>query len=939
LVCGFTQAACDGLRGAEPRVEKTSNEAAVEGAARQSATNGEEPPRYQPSREALATLLRAGFDDWYGVFNEQADFHGSTRKVGWYRERLRSTKLDGRDVYEYSETYHFQGTYYEAPRTIVTEITQIFAGKAPYELLSVEETYADRTFRTGGSLRRTEKDFAGTVREGNETRTIRLALTDYNLLDPVATLLRAREKSPQPPTVRCLVRPQEGETETSYLMIARPDAAGGRQLEIRSATRGTLANYEFAADGTCRMCEIIGDYTYRRTTEADAKAEVGNYRFPETGSLSRTGPPEPKGMLAHYQVEIPGDWRTLIKPSDLQAVSFDAERKVTVVDVRSLGRRDFPVTPEDRETYLTKAGGIPNSVRMKSEELSHGCKTDLEKVVRFVAYLHRTLHYRTNYDPPTSVDVLQTKLGDCSEYSVLLEQLCRAAGMPARYVGGLVPDGDTEFGLHAWNEVGIDGQWHSIDATWGRITADAGRVRIRTFPDQVDPGVYAAFHALEKPIHVTKCEVDVEGWSKHYVDWIRRFPNEPLMEYAYATNLRETDAKKAIERLTRVIEADPAYAAAWDERGYCHAQLKDHEAALADMRKAVEISGDDPDRLQNVVDMLILLDRYGDAVVTGTKVIELAPHSAAAWGRRGLAYLYFEQYEKCLTDFRKAAELEPKSATYRGYVGQALYRLRRFGEAARQLTEAIELDQNADGAWYFRGMCHSNLDNSEAALSDVRKAAELDPDDAVYAFQLGTMLMGLQKYREAAEALNKGTKLYEEYDAGHFYLGLCYGYLDQHEESRKSFARAAELDPKDALYRMSLGGALVSLGRYEEAIQSLTRAIELNPESADALRDRAGAYRRSGKLSEALADCEKALMLAPNDELAGLEHVQVLIAMGRHADAIAAATRVIKTTGGSSALAFGARADAREAAGDAKGAKQDRAERDKLLRALDGTKK
>ncbi len=66
----------------------------------------------------------------------------------------------------------------------------------------------------------------------------------------------------------------------------------------------------------------------------------------------------------------------------------------------------------------------------------------------------------------TALEVCRNKKGDCSEHSVLLWALCRAAGIPSRsamgleYIAGI-------WGGHAWTEVWIDGDWYALDATLG----------------------------------------------------------------------------------------------------------------------------------------------------------------------------------------------------------------------------------------------------------------------------------------------------------------------------------------------------------------------------------------------------------------------------------------------------------------------------------------
>ena len=62
---------------------------------------------------------------------------------------------------------------------------------------------------------------------------------------------------------------------------------------------------------------------------------------------------------------------------------------------------------------------------------------------------------------------------------MLLAALCRARGIPARFVAGLVHlPGRQAFGMHAWTEVWIDDRWLALDATMARGGVGAGHLKI-----------------------------------------------------------------------------------------------------------------------------------------------------------------------------------------------------------------------------------------------------------------------------------------------------------------------------------------------------------------------------------------------------------------------------------------------------------------------------
>jgi transglutaminase-like putative cysteine protease len=104
-----------------------------------------------------------------------------------------------------------------------------------------------------------------------------------------------------------------------------------------------------------------------------------------------------------------------------------------------------------------------------------------ESLLRLNDHLHRTLRYRPGAtDAGTTVEqFLQRREGVCQDFAHLMIAICRAAGLPARYVSGYIetdaPLGDDgrpskaligAVATHAWIEVFTPtGYWVGLDPT------------------------------------------------------------------------------------------------------------------------------------------------------------------------------------------------------------------------------------------------------------------------------------------------------------------------------------------------------------------------------------------------------------------------------------------------------------------------------------------
>ncbi len=91
-----------------------------------------------------------------------------------------------------------------------------------------------------------------------------------------------------------------------------------------------------------------------------------------------------------------------------------------------------------------------------------------QKIISFVAGYIQKRDLSVGY--ASAAEVAQSRQGDCSEHALLTAAMCRAVGIPARIVSGVLYvdspiNQKSIFGGHMWVEVYLDGQWFGLDAT------------------------------------------------------------------------------------------------------------------------------------------------------------------------------------------------------------------------------------------------------------------------------------------------------------------------------------------------------------------------------------------------------------------------------------------------------------------------------------------
>jgi transglutaminase-like putative cysteine protease len=97
----------------------------------------------------------------------------------------------------------------------------------------------------------------------------------------------------------------------------------------------------------------------------------------------------------------------------------------------------------------------------------------MEKLIRWVsAYVEDAVT-----DAPSPLDTLKSRKGNCQAHARLYASLARAAGLPTRFVSGIVNLEGKGFLYHSWAESYVDGAWIQVDPTFDQVPADATHVK------------------------------------------------------------------------------------------------------------------------------------------------------------------------------------------------------------------------------------------------------------------------------------------------------------------------------------------------------------------------------------------------------------------------------------------------------------------------------
>jgi hypothetical protein len=141
-----------------------------------------------------------------------------------------------------------------------------------------------------------------------------------------------------------------------------------------------------------------------------------------------------------------------------------------------------------KEAYLGPAEKIESDaseIAAKSKELAAG-KKEAREVARQLAAWTADWLKDTVDDGGSALVSLKERSGNCQTHARLYTALARAAGIPTRFVSGLVYQEGKGFLYHSWTESLLGDAWVSVDPTYNQLPADPTHLKFFEGSSQED---------------------------------------------------------------------------------------------------------------------------------------------------------------------------------------------------------------------------------------------------------------------------------------------------------------------------------------------------------------------------------------------------------------------------------------------------------------------
>ena len=298
-------------------------------------------------------------------------------------------------------------------------------------------------------------------------------------------------------------------------------------------------------------------------------------------------------------------------------------------------------------------------------------------------------------------------------------------------------------------------------------------------------------------------------------------------DYRTLNDCMAGEFETSIQACTRLIERG-GYSAThaanlYTLRGQALAEARNHEKAIADFDKAIELAP------QSYCAHALRSDSYK----------RMGQHDRAhAAAERTLALGLWKEHQRsrdaiqhyCVGSYDLAIKGDPRLAAAYVKRGINFWLHDKFNAAIADFDKAIELDPQFSPAYYERGYAHKRAGTLDKAFADYDRAIALNPRYSLaYMARAVAYLTSKGEYDHAIADLDKAIEINPRLLLAYHNRGVAYFKKDEYDRAIADFSKTVEINPKGTLGYHHRGLAYEKKDDKHSAIIDYRRVLAIEP--------------------------------------------------------------------------------------------------------------
>ncbi|KAK3130845.1 hypothetical protein QOZ80_6BG0498730 [Eleusine coracana subsp. coracana] len=199
----------------------------------------------------------------------------------------------------------------------------------------------------------------------------------------------------------------------------------------------------------------------------------------------------------------------------------------------------------------------------------------------------------------------------------------------------------------------------------------------------------------------------------------------------YSTVLYHLNEEMRLSYLAQeLISIDRLSPQAWCAVGNCFALRKDHETALKNFQRAVQLDSRFAYAHTLCGHEYSALEDYENSIKFYRCALQVDERHYNAWYGLGVVYLRQEKFEFAEHHFRRAFQINPRSSVLMCYLGMALHSLKRNEDALEMMENAIFTDKKNPLPKYQKALILLGLQRYPEALDELERLKAIAPHES-----------------------------------------------------------------------------------------------------------------------------------------------------------------------------------------------------------------
>ena len=308
--------------------------------------------------------------------------------------------------------------------------------------------------------------------------------------------------------------------------------------------------------------------------------------------------------------------------------------------------------------------------------------------------------------------------------------------------------------------------------------------------------------------------------------------------------VKQKDTENVLYYSRKLIELVPDEYIYYEEIIDLLLHLKEYNEALKYAEKALTLSETDVFEIKNLIARIyIYTGRTDESIALLNESIISDPTNIKLFQTLALAHCMnkdFEMAKKVCNDSIDIAMPSDMKNIHHNisaiYAEEAVYLLEqgKTTDAFAKFSDALKYNNENPDIYYKLAQANSTVKNYSEAIRQCKRAVEIAPEVSLYYETLGDIYYELQNYIDAKKHYKEAVAIDPKNVRAQAYLGILQSRDKEHDAAVASLEAAVSLDGSNVDIRYNLALAYEVAGKREEAKVEYEKVLELDPEHKEA---------------------------------------------------------------------------------------------------------